>query len=832
METGARLIELTDDTPRDHALAGVTIIGRGAECQIRVDDPMVAIRHAELSLEAGRWIVTDLSSRTGTFVRGERIARAALADGDELLIGPVRFRFAGRSPADDGLDRHQAPPTLDRSAVAASLAPSPVAKPDGVVEERSRATFGGLTRRATRSADAPLPGDASELGPDTIRSEYEKLRIGLSLARELALEHDPHRVLERVVRALLSALSADRALASALDQDMRAIDSVARSRDGEDADVVVSSTMVSEALGTRRGVLYAGAAMNDRLSRSRSIYAQNITAAMCVPMIVQDRVVGLVHVDAQRGADHFSEEDLDLVSVIAAQAAIAIQNARLVHALEASTRKDPARLRRVLGSLPDGVLLLDAAQAVIANNERATELLEGLAKHDEGGALASIGPWSVADMIAQAGEPFEVEVPGKPPRALLVTARAGVAARTSRDAVLVVRDVTEDRHREEQSARTERLALVGRLASGIAHDYNNVIGVVLNYGTLITEESADPQILEDAGEIVQAAERAADLTKQLLSFGRRDLGHPVVTDVGPIIRAVVRLFGRPAGERFSVVEEIASVTMPVLIDPSKLDRVLMNLLVNARDAMPGGGKIHLRCAPIRLASGAASSAPAGEWVAIDVIDQGTGMPPEVVARAFEPFFTTKEPGRGTGLGLATSYSIVQQAGGNILIDSEVGRGTTIRVLLPATTATPSSRPATSGSATDTKPGVILVVDGDEMSRRIIRRHLVRAGHTVLLAADAAEAIRIAASDQPIDAILTDLTPPGASGKEFVQRILAKRPGVGAAFMSAYYDAGAARRTVLDEGEIFLAKPFGRDELHAAVSSALRRGRRRQSALHP
>jgi len=831
METGARLIELTDGSLRDHALADVTLIGRGSDCGIHVDDPMVAMRHAEVRREADRWVVTDLGTRTGTFVGGERIASVEIKDGDELLIGPVRLRFSeGAATASARGPRRE-----DHRVVSPEGRPAlGVADSGAPGEERPRATFGGLTRRATRSADAPLPGEVSELRPEAIRTEFEKLRIGLSLARELALEHDPHRVLERVVRTLLSALSADRALASALDHEMRPTDSVARSRDGEDADVVVSSTMVSEALGTRRGVLYAGAAMNDRLSRSRSIYAQNITAAMCVPMIVQDQVVGLVHVDAQRGADHFSEQDLDLVSVIAAQAAIAIQNARLVRAVETSTRKEAARVRRILGALPDGVLLLDAAQVVIANNERATELMEGLAKHDEAGALASIGPWAVSDMIARAGEPFEVEVPGKPPRALVISARAGVAGRKSGDAVLVVRDVTDERQREEQAARTERLALVGRLASGIAHDYNNVISVVLNYGALIAEESTDPQIIEDAREIVQAAERAADLTKQLLSFGRRDLGHPIVADVGPIIRAVVRLFGRPAGERFSVVEEIASSTMPVLIDPSKLDRVLMNLLVNARDAMPGGGKIHLRCAIVRLSGSAASSAgvAAGEWVEIDVIDQGTGMPPEVVSRAFEPFFTTKEPGRGTGLGLATSYSIVQQAGGNILIDSAVGRGTTIRVLLPASAAIPSSRPVTSGSAAEAKPGVVLVVDGDEMSRRIIRRHLVRAGHTVLLAADAAEALRIADEDQPIDAILTDLTPPGASGKELVKQILARRPDVGAAFMSAYYDAGAARRTVLDDGELFLPKPFGRDELHAAVGSALRRSRRRRSAVHP
>lgn len=801
MVNGAHLVDLSSDPPREHPLRDATLIGRGADCPIRVDDPMVALHHAEVRLVDGRWLVADLGSRTGTFVGGLRIAQTHLATGDELLVGPTRLRFVMSGDAS-----HERPPR------------------EPGTDASGASYFTGFHRRATRSADPGIPADPSSLGPDLLRSEYEKLRVGLSLARDLALEHDPHRILERVVQALFSALSAERALATILDKDLHQVDSVARSRDGAEAQVVVSSTMVSEALSSRQGVLFAGAATNDKLSRTKSISAQSIVAAICVPMIVQDKTVGLVHVDAQRGADHFSTKDLEVVSVIAAQAAIAVQNARLVSAVESNTRKEAARMRRVLNTLADGVLLLDACQIVVATNERATELLEGLTTHDADGALASIGACSVADVVARPGHPFEVQTSAKPLRVLVLTARNGGGPRGSGDVVLVVRDVTAEREREEIVSRTERLALVGRLASGVAHDYNNVIGVVLNYATLISEESADPQIQDDAKEIVQAAERAADLTAQLLSFGRRDLARPVVTDVAPVLRAVSRLVGRTAGHNFTVVEEIAAVPMRVVVDPSKLERVLMNLFVNARDAMPAGGRAVLRCAPVRLGDTAAEDAGvrAGEWIVIDVIDAGVGMSKEVVARAFEPFFTTKEPGRGTGLGLATSYGIVQQAGGHIRIDSTVGVGTTVRVMLPATTAV--AAPAREGGGVPSarpRIGVVLVVDGDEMTRRVVRRQLTRAGHTVLVAKDADEAARVADEAPCLDVVLTDLTLRGASGKDLVARIRRSKPGVAAAFTSAYYDAGTAHASILDPGSIFLAKPFGRDDLLAAVNDALR-----------
>lgn len=193
-----------------------------------------------------------------------------------------------------------------------------------------------------------------------------------------------------------------------------------------------------------------------------------------------------------------------------------------------------------------------------------------------------------------------------------------------------------------------------------------------------------------------------------------------------------------------------------------------------------------------------------------------------MARAFEPFFTTKEPGRGTGLGLATSYGIVQQAGGHIRIDSTVGVGTTVRVMLPATTAV--AAPAREGGGVPSarpRIGVVLVVDGDEMTRRVVRRQLTRAGHTVLVAKDADEAARIADEAPCLDVVLTDLTLRGASGKDLVARIRRSKPGIAAAFTSAYYDAGTAHASILDPGSIFLAKPFGRDNLLAAVNDALR-----------
>jgi two-component system cell cycle sensor histidine kinase/response regulator CckA len=389
-----------------------------------------------------------------------------------------------------------------------------------------------------------------------------------------------------------------------------------------------------------------------------------------------------------------------------------------------------------------------------------------------------------------------------------------------------LRAEAEQQRLEARLLRTQRLESLGQLAGGVAHDFNNLLAVILNYAAFIIEDGAGTPFAEDAEQIARAGRRGTELTHQLLAFARREVIRPRPLDVNTVVAEAVQMLSRSIGEHITLDARLADWLPPVMADPGQLEQVLVNLCVNARDAMPSGGQITVDTSFVDIEADLDGGHPAGldpgRYVRLRVSDTGTGMPPEVIDRAFDPFFTTKPSGEGTGLGLATVYGIVTQAGGRVQIYSEAGLGTTITVLLPTTDEVVQADGAdAAGDGLRGQGQVVLVVEDEEPLREVTGRILRRGGYTVLAAADGHEAIRLAGEqDGKIDVVLTDVIMPKMLGKEVVQRIREKLPAVRVLYMSGYAHPVLASHGTLDPDVYLLEKPFTSAELLTAIRDQL------------
>lgn len=377
---------------------------------------------------------------------------------------------------------------------------------------------------------------------------------------------------------------------------------------------------------------------------------------------------------------------------------------------------------------------------------------------------------------------------------------------------------------EEQLRQAQKMEAVGRLAGGIAHDFNNLLMAITGYSELLLERVGDNEPMwREIDEIRKAGVRAASLTRQLLAFSRRQVLQPKLLDLNTVVLSVERMLRRLIGEDVELVTALGEELGKVKADPGQIEQVIMNLAVNSRDAMPGGGKLVLRTANVDVSKGDASRSfdvPAGVWVMLSVSDTGTGMSEEVKAHLFEPFFTTRE--KGTGLGLATVYGIVRQSGGHVRVDSEPGRGTTMEIYLPRLSGTAdlqeeTSTPAGFSGGRET----ILVAEDEDMVRDLVCEILKRSGYTVLEARNGEEALEVAARHlDPIHLVVTDMVMPRMGGHDLAERLVPLRPEMKVLFMSGYTDKVSLHHRVLNREAAFLQKPFGPGTLTAKVREVL------------
>ena len=516
------------------------------------------------------------------------------------------------------------------------------------------------------------------------------------------------------------------------------------------------------------------------------------------------------------------------------------QAARQLEELYGKLRLSEARFRSLIENASEMILIVSQSGRILYTSPSTERILGGTAEQFVGQPIRDLldGEEVVqADRIfrevgqrAGGTESFELRfrhqngsfrwMEGLAANLLADPAVAGI--------VVNARDVSERRRaglvlreREDQLRQAQKMEAIGRLAGGVAHDFNNLLTVINGYSQLLVGAlEADDRRHGYAKDVRDAGEQAANLTRQLLAFGRKQMLNPAVLNVNDIVRETDRMLRRVIGEDIELVCRLDPSVGAVEADWNQLQQVLMNLAVNARDAMPDGGRLTIETGEV-VANDA--SAPAGPCVTLTVSDTGEGMDEATERRIFEPFFTTKGVGKGTGLGLSTVYGIVSQSGGRITVRSEIGKGTTFVIHLPRTNriaeakGEPAISPAGRGHET------ILVVEDQPEVRGFACRSLDAYGYRVLEAGDAEEALKLAAAfEEPIDVLLTDVVMPGMNGVELSKRLLLLRPGVKVIFASGYADSVMLHHGVADSGAAFLPKPYGPGTLATKIREVLGR----------
>jgi PAS domain S-box-containing protein len=377
----------------------------------------------------------------------------------------------------------------------------------------------------------------------------------------------------------------------------------------------------------------------------------------------------------------------------------------------------------------------------------------------------------------------------------------------------IARDVTHRKNLEDQLRQSQKLEGIGQLAGGIAHDFNNLLTAINGYSSLALQRiEGNPSVRIYLEEIKKAGDRAANLTRQLLAFGRKQILQPLPLNLNDIVTDMSKMLRRLIGEDIDLTAKLDPELQKIQADPGQVEQVLVNLIVNARDAMPQGGKLTIETTNVELDREYASThvgANPGAYVVLAVSDTGTGMNEQVRQQIFEPFFTTKEKGKGTGLGLSTVYGVVKQSGGNIWVYSEPNHGTTFKVYLPAlASASSSSEPKAADSPVPRGSETVLLVEDEEVVRGLARQILEEAGYRVLVAQQGEEAVRFCNEHaNEIHLLLTDVVMPGAGGKVVADRLSAMRPGIKVLFMSGYTDEAIVHHGVLDSNVEFIQKPF-------------------------
>jgi signal transduction histidine kinase len=518
---------------------------------------------------------------------------------------------------------------------------------------------------------------------------------------------------------------------------------------------------------------------------------------------------------------------------------------------EESLQRQTRILKSMLDSMGDGVVVVDEGGRFLLVNPAAKRMLalgdmKTLNPHIEGRRLYlldGVTPCPEADLPlvrAMGGDPADgvemiarSESPSDDIR-ISVTARPLVDdAGTLRGGVAVFRDITEQhragdnlRHLEDQLRQSHKMEAIGQLAGGVAHDFNNLLTIITGYSELLLQtcELDDPK--QSLIEAIRAAgERSASLTNQLLTFSRKQALAPKVVDLNDVVRKTEKMLRRIIGEDVELLTELQDPLDPVLIDPGQTGQVILNLAVNARDAMPSGGTLLIRTRNFHVDANHAARFPGlkpGPHVILSITDTGGGMTEGVRQRLFEPFFTTKDSDKGTGLGLSVVHGIIKQSGGDVAVDSRPGEGATFHIYLPrALTTVQPERPPRILVPPERGTETILLVEDDDAVRALARHALQGAGYTILEAARADEALRITTThDHPIHILVTDVVMPGMGGSELADRFLALRPGAAVLYLSGYTEDALNRQGIMQDQVHFLQKPFPPSALARKVREVL------------
>jgi two-component system, cell cycle sensor histidine kinase and response regulator CckA len=580
-------------------------------------------------------------------------------------------------------------------------------------------------------------------------------------------------------------------------------------------------------------------ATDDGLARAAAATRGGFRTHFVFPVLAAGRTVGLVELFGARAR----QSDAGLVKVavdLGSQIGQFVARKRGEEAL----RNERSFLQAVLDTIDVGIVAC-SAEGVLTLFNRATQDLHGLpqeplpaeewAAHyslfeaDGRTPLATDRLPLVRALRGEAVHDQEIVIAPKDGarRRLVASGQQILGARHEvLGAVVAMHDVTDSKRLEEQFHQAQKMEAVGRLAGGIAHDFNNLLTVIKGYGQMALKHvTPDDPIHLFAEEIVSAATRATTLTRQLLTFSRKQVLESKPLDLNELVEGVTSMLRRLIGEDIDLNFRPEPALGVVEADPGHIEQIVVNLAVNARDAMAKGGKLTIETANVTLDDSYAiwhAEVEPGEYVMLAVSDTGVGMDAETLSHIFEPFFTTKGPDKGTGLGLSTVYGIVRQSGGHIWVYSEPGSGTSVKIYLPRVASEIRRSGAEPFSPTPQATGeVILLVEDEASVRELVRLMLVELGYTVLEAKDGADALALASShERHIDVLMTDVIMPGMSGRELANRLLETRSAMKILYMSGYTDAVIDRHDLLGAGVYYIAKPFGSDTLAAKLRRIL------------
>ena len=568
-------------------------------------------------------------------------------------------------------------------------------------------------------------------------------------------------------------------------------------------------------------------------------------AATCTPDLAPDGTVrGFVFLAPDLTARKQAEGEMEdrlrgLEQRLSQRADVLERQARDLSQSEDALVEREERLRAILDSTVDGILMIDESGAIQSFN-RAAERLFGYSEREVLGRNVSLlmpAPYRqehdrYLETYLRTGQAKIIgvgrEVVGLRKDGSVFPLHLSVGEtrlRGRRAFTGIVHDLTARKRLQEQLAQAQKMEAVGRLAGGVAHDFNNVLLTILARSEVLLRPGGTRRAREQAMEIRKAARRAAALTRQLLAVSRHQVLKPRVVDLNAVVRDTAKMLHRLLGEEVRLRMELEPDLGPVKVDPDQLLQVVLNLVVNARDAMPQGGELVLESRNARPDEAALPGG--GDAVLLAVRDSGSGMDEETRARIFEPYFTTKGD-RGNGLGLSTVYGVVQQSAGEIRVESRKGEGSVFKVYFPRAEGRPEA-PAPEGASPAASPatgGHVLLVEDDSAARAAIDEFLRDDGHTVLAAGSGADALRLGEGDAPIDLVITDFVMPGMRGPELVERLRRVRPGLRAIFVSGY-----AAEDLSDSGgtTTFLQKPFDVDDLLAKARALIAEARGERGA---
>ncbi|MBV8201952.1 MAG: response regulator [Acidobacteria bacterium] len=556
---------------------------------------------------------------------------------------------------------------------------------------------------------------------------------------------------------------------------------------------------------------------------------------LAIPLPLQSEILGVWLIGRRDPDDYFPASDIALLSTVANQLAPMIANIRLYERAqreiaqrmlaENQIRRSEERFRNLFAATLEGIaivkggVILEVNQALLAIFGYEADELIGRELSDllpEGGSAPAAAPREGSGW-RRDGSAVEIEIAAKS----YVFQGEDVTVVAIRDIARRKRDEAENQMLQRQLLHSRKMEAIGRLSAGVAHDFNNCLLAIFGYDDLLLERYADDPFLQrNLGGIKEAAQKAAALTRQLLAFARRQPMETRVVALNGVVKGVEKMLRRLLGDDVSLTTDLHPQVGRVKIDPGQLEQVIVNLGVNARQAMPSGGRLIIRTTPLEVAAGGAAAPHTGvregSWILMTVTDTGLGMDASTLARAFEPFFSTK--GEGTGLGLATAYGIVRQSGGHIFVDSAPGEGACFSIYLPVSSEREITAAEPGAGAADSGSEAILLVEDEEGVRTVLQRILAGRGYRVLAAAGAGEALEVARRNQgAIDLLLTDVTMPRIKGPELAAALLAEQPGMRVIYMSGYSEralpSGAG-------SPLCLQKPFSAKTLARAVRAVL------------